>query len=157
MSEELKACPFCGSISVREGCDTPDAKWHYVECDDCHATSKADLGVSGAIENWQSRPIEDSLRKEIESLQSMTIVYHTKQVDALRAELELSRKIADEAIKQNEILTKQLQKEQDRNKLFIEVITAIASIIFTPRYAYRFTSTKRTRFQFFTHSFLQSY
>ena len=85
MSEELKACPFCGSISVREGCDTPDAKWHYVECDDCHATSKADLGVSGAIENWQSRPIEDSLRKEIESLQSMTIVYHTKQVDALRA------------------------------------------------------------------------
>jgi hypothetical protein len=28
--------------------------------------------------------------------------------NALRAELELSRKIADEAIKQNEILTKQL-------------------------------------------------
>jgi len=54
MTEELKACTFCGSLSVREGCDTPDAKWHYVECDDCHATSKADLGVSGAIENWNT-------------------------------------------------------------------------------------------------------
>ena len=44
----------------------------------------------------------------------MTIVYHTKQVDALRAELELSRKIADEAIKQTEILTKQLDEWEEK-------------------------------------------
>ena len=70
MSNEWKACPFCGSLSVREGCDTPDAKWHYVECDDCHATSKADLGVSGAIENWNTRPMEDTLRKQLEGMES---------------------------------------------------------------------------------------
>ena len=65
---KILPCPYCGSKSVREGCDTPDGKWHYVECDDCHATSKADLGVSGAIENWNTRPIEDALREQLDKL-----------------------------------------------------------------------------------------
>jgi len=102
MSEELKACPFCGSLSVREGCDTPDAKWHYVECDDCHATSKADLGVSGAIENWNTRPLEDALRTELDACKSVLADAETQrdmngaEIDTLRKQLD----IAVEALKE---------------------------------------------------------
>jgi len=97
MSEELKACPFCGSLSVREGCDTPDAKWHYVECDDCHATSKADLGVSGAIENWNTRPLEDALRTELDACKSVLADAETQR-DMNGAEIDTLLKQLDIAI-----------------------------------------------------------
>ena len=91
MSDELKACPFCGSLSVREGCDTPDAKWHYVECDDCHATSKADLGVSGATENWNTRPIEDALRAQhVAEMEAKVeaLEWRDKEICTLRKQLD---------------------------------------------------------------------
>jgi uncharacterized phage infection (PIP) family protein YhgE len=49
-------------------------------------------------------------------------------VDALRDELELSRKIADEAIKQNEILTKQLvELQSDKAELISQRDTWIGN------------------------------
>ena len=101
---ELKACPYCGSLSVREGCDTPDAKWHYVECDDCHATSKADLGVSGAIENWNTRPLEDALRAQHVAEMAAKVdalEWRDKEICTLRAELEEVKTMMDYTFRQN--------------------------------------------------------
>ena len=55
--DKLKLCPFCGGTPFI----TRDDIWHYATCPDCGATSQEDLGDSGAIENWNTRPIEDDL------------------------------------------------------------------------------------------------
>jgi predicted RNase H-like nuclease (RuvC/YqgF family) len=107
---ELKACPYCGSLSVREGCDTPDAKWHYVECDDCHATSKADLGVSGATENWNTRPIEDALRAQhVAEMETKVeaLEWRDKEICTLRKELYDARYEANLANRGFETVEKQ--------------------------------------------------
>lgn len=66
MSEELKPCPFCGSFAqlVSEG------KWHWVQCSNpnCYTIPWLDLGISGAIEVWNTRPIEDSLQEQVAEL-----------------------------------------------------------------------------------------
>ena len=71
MNEDLKACPFCGCENVTlifwddddDGDCTVDC--HGVKC--CNAFdywgSQTDV-----IAKWNTRPIEDALRAEIESL-----------------------------------------------------------------------------------------
>ena len=63
MSENLKPRPFCGSnnvVLVEPVADVPDElfKFAYVHCDDCHADGTPDLGSSGAVEQWNARPLE---------------------------------------------------------------------------------------------------
>ena len=84
MSEELKACPFCGSEDIT--IESFGEQRITACCSTCECNTGYMRDNLEAIESWNTRPIED----------------------ALRAELELSRKIADEAIKQNEILTEEL-------------------------------------------------
>ena len=54
MSEELRPCPFCGSEQSVQG---------YEELGWCSKCISNDV-----VNNWQSRPIEDSLRKQLEQL-----------------------------------------------------------------------------------------
>lgn len=74
MTEELKPCPFClgkNPIVVKDVQypDTPRARtWYAVECNVCDATGDWDLGESGAIEKWNTRPIEDALQAKINLL-----------------------------------------------------------------------------------------
>lgn len=68
MSEELKPCPFCGShATIRQ-----NFHGFYVECDniDCRAVGSWDLGASGAIEKWNTRPLEDALRARVAELEA---------------------------------------------------------------------------------------
>ncbi len=56
MSEELKACPFCGS----------KPKEFEVEALENHAgctNEKCIANVAMPVSLWQTRPIEDALRK----------------------------------------------------------------------------------------------
>lgn len=65
MSEELKPCPFCGSeVTIRYvrgfGMDTGN----WIGCNNCgHSYMWAD---ESGIEIWNTRPLEDSLRKQLE-------------------------------------------------------------------------------------------
>ena len=74
MFDEPKPCPFCGGknpIIVRDVQypDTPNARtWYAIECNICDATGDWDLGESGAIAKWNTRPVEDALRAENERL-----------------------------------------------------------------------------------------
>lgn len=54
---DLLPCPFCNSSAVIER----NGKWKYGYCPSCGAQGPADLGESGAIEQWNSRPREQEL------------------------------------------------------------------------------------------------
>ena len=56
MSEILKPCPFCGGTKI---CTEKGINLNY--CDNCSAESN--------IEHWNTRPIEDNLRKRIAELE----------------------------------------------------------------------------------------
>jgi Lar family restriction alleviation protein len=72
MTDELKACPFCGSENVEKLKNGHG--WNYVHCNGCGAEGSADLGESGAIEAWNARPIEDTLLTALEDLLSVVNV-----------------------------------------------------------------------------------
>ena len=119
MSKVLKACPFCGeqhkTNKIANIIDY-DGEGHPILGEYKNVVSMLVHGRNDFIplDVWQSRPIED----------------------ALRAELELSRKIADEAIKQTEILTEELnvwkpasittQLERDTLRKQVEEIKNVA-------------------------------
>lgn len=66
--EDLKPCPFCDGAAQLIHEDI----WHWVQCSnpECYTMPWKDLGVSGAVEVWNTRPIEDELRAEIERLKA---------------------------------------------------------------------------------------
>ena len=64
MSEELRPCPFCGSDDI-ESIDANN-NYHYMHCMKCGGDGTPDLGISGAIEMWNTRPIEDDLRAKLD-------------------------------------------------------------------------------------------
>jgi len=57
MSEELRPCPFCGGTNI---CTEKGINLNY--CDSCSAEAN--------IEHWNTRPIEDDLRKRIAELEA---------------------------------------------------------------------------------------
>ena len=59
MSEELILCPFCGKLDYVQYSSKNGAGC----CDDC-------MNLSGLVKNWNSRPIEDALRAEIDMLKA---------------------------------------------------------------------------------------
>ncbi len=63
--DELKACPFCGKNNGKI-MYSDSRNWKWVHCDKCGADGPADLGESGAIEHWNTRPIEDDLRHQLD-------------------------------------------------------------------------------------------
>lgn len=66
MSEELRACPFCGSKDIS---DVFMGEWNMpwrVYCHDCYAETAAFENKDNAIEAWQHRPIEDALQAKLE-------------------------------------------------------------------------------------------
>jgi len=66
MSEKLKACPFCG-----EAVRLITEPWQYIHCMNCHmefGIHKVDHGIS---DRWNTRPIEDALRAELEQARGL--------------------------------------------------------------------------------------
>jgi Lar family restriction alleviation protein len=64
---ELLPCPFCGKNNGLTLELTPsETTRHFVMCTDCGAEGPYDLGESGAIESWNTRPTEDALKTELE-------------------------------------------------------------------------------------------
>ena len=64
---KLKPCPFCGKDEAYLMTD----KWgnYYVECEYCGAQINPYDDKEIIVEGWQSRPIEDDLRKRIAELE----------------------------------------------------------------------------------------
>jgi len=67
MSEELKACPYCGGKVHRIGGDNEDVS-HDIECTKC-AYIFYDLSTGNGW--WNSRPLEDALLEENKRLKEI--------------------------------------------------------------------------------------
>lgn len=86
MSEELKACPFCGSKDVVINTDNHD--WYIFQCQRCECIYQTSYGTldkqakSLSIKDWNSRPIENELRAENERLKAENQRY--KDADTVR-------------------------------------------------------------------------
>jgi Lar family restriction alleviation protein len=71
MTDTLLPCPFCGSDAkvIRTDKDRRPYDWRYVvQCVECHAEGQYDLGESGAIETWNTRPLESALRAQLSEI-----------------------------------------------------------------------------------------
>jgi Lar family restriction alleviation protein len=64
MTDELKACPFCGSDKIH----LVAGMGYYVKCLGCGQDTNICDYAKEAVTVWNTRPIEDALRKEIEEL-----------------------------------------------------------------------------------------
>jgi hypothetical protein len=68
MSEELKACPFCGSnlIEKESIAESKEHGFRYMRCSICSATGKhVHFGKDNTAQDaWNDRPAEDALRAE---------------------------------------------------------------------------------------------
>jgi Lar family restriction alleviation protein len=88
VSEELKPCPFCGCNAVlHKTGDTGDG--YFVKCWGCDAETEGMLyGCDNdAIKQWNTRPIEDQLRAELDQHVMRLANAVGREVD-LRAEVE---------------------------------------------------------------------
>ncbi len=65
---ELKPCPFCGGTKI---CTEKSINLNY--CDNCSAESN--------VEHWNTRPIEDELRKRIAALKGVIEILEDQQRD----------------------------------------------------------------------------
>jgi hypothetical protein len=72
MSEELKACPFCGGKAI-----TLPRKGNWAGCASEH-------WIWMHTDAWQSRPIEDALRKQLEMAKEAIKI----SLDNLRSDAE---------------------------------------------------------------------
>jgi Lar family restriction alleviation protein len=89
MSDELKPCPFCGksaSIKVNHSVGGMGGEGWLVWCDTCGAEGTWDLGKSGAIESWNTRPLEDAFRDALEKV-SRALRREIETTNALNAEI----------------------------------------------------------------------
>jgi hypothetical protein len=108
---ELKACPFCEQpIEVKYDGELFD---FYISCGSggkksCRIFVCADT-EDEVIEAWNNRPIEDKLRKELETAKE---IIETKHNDLIKTEIEW-----DKSIEQIHDLQKELEKvKEERDK-----------------------------------------
>jgi Lar family restriction alleviation protein len=70
MSEELKACPFCGKdAGVLQSGIVQNLKFeHYVKCSNCGCLGPNKRVEERVCDVWNTRPIEDALTARIDVL-----------------------------------------------------------------------------------------
>ena len=131
---ELKPCPACGGVAEmkRQGNDYTKKRRIVVRCPACRL-ERADAAIHHSMEwlegvatkNWNTRPIEDALRAEVDRLkvaegEAMLVVEsQDASIAALKADLEKCRKAYGKLFNENAAL----QGEVDALKAKIEAIT----------------------------------
>ena len=137
MTEKLKPCPFCAGKNPRITTttaypDTPrETVWYAIECNICDATGDWDLGESGALEKWNTRPGEDALQKNIvswiEANNAATALINEQlaENERLRAEVERLHGVENSAASLYKLLTdlepqlRGLVRIYDERKVFL--------------------------------------
>jgi hypothetical protein len=71
MKKELRDCPHCadeGKPKLWEKCGSNE--YNFVSCEKCGADAKGSFEVDQAIEHWNCRPIEDTLRQDLQAVKA---------------------------------------------------------------------------------------
>ena len=97
MSDELKKCPFCGA-NEQEHEISEDEIHVWITCGNCYATSSRIHTEHHTDPDfaWNTRPIEDALRKDIMELQQERYAKEIETratIDALQAEIDALKSI----------------------------------------------------------------
>ena len=85
---ELKACPFCGSTDLAT--ESFGERRHCVVCEKCECSTGYMLDDDEAIEAWNTRPLEDALRAELEFAKN-DLATRLTELAAAQAEVERLR------------------------------------------------------------------
>lgn len=96
MTEKLKPCPFCGEEARVEKINLGKEGLFRVICPKClTATTHLREEEKNAVAEWNSRPIEDALQKELDESREDNVdnmEYHVAERERLKAENARLRK-----------------------------------------------------------------
>ena len=112
MTEELKACPLCGSKPII-ACDMNE---YWVLCEPCRCSGDMCGSKEEAIKEWNNRPIETALQERVDELEHLSKlgIKGGKKVDSvLKPEVQASINLMDE----NTALKQTLGKTIAENKV----------------------------------------
>jgi len=122
VSDKLKPCPFCGTKPHPITADLLTRPCFYYECENktCHAAEKGWHDTEQeAIDAWNSRPIEDALQAEIETLTGKldsakySDAQFREKAKLLQAEIDQLRKDNQALVQQVNALAGKLEKGGD--------------------------------------------
>ena len=74
-NNELKPCPFCGGVSKYMRHGTP-RKSCIVQCDDCGCELETGEEFEQSGDQWNTRQIEDSLKRQLTEAHEVIIKQH---------------------------------------------------------------------------------
>lgn len=87
--EELKRCPFCGEEARVEKIKLGKQGLFRVICPECLTATHLREEEKNAVAEWNSRPIEDALQKELDEAREdncENMEYHVAERERLKAE-----------------------------------------------------------------------
>ena len=91
MTENLKRCPFCGSEARVERINLGKEGLFRVICPEClTGTTHLQEEEKNAVAEWNSRPIEDALQKELDESREDNVdnmEYHVAERERLKKEI----------------------------------------------------------------------
>lgn len=132
MSEELKACPFCGGFIYSE--EYPDSIDLHCTSKNCVLTGKM-LWVKN-IEKWNTRPLEDALRsrgeeleRELEELKDRKVTELFNQSALDEKEIATLRLRVDGLARENTILSVANTIAEEENARLREMVDASTSAL----------------------------
>lgn len=96
MIEELKCCPFCGSNDIEVKKYYDDGWYWFVTCKNCKA-EKIHQFKGVAIQNWNTRPVEDVLRVALTKIAELCSVGGFISTDA---KFKIIKHTAEKALKE---------------------------------------------------------
>lgn len=95
MTEKLKRCPFCGEEASVEKLNLGKEGLFRVICPECLTATHLREEEKNAVAEWNSRPIEDALQKELDEARednADNMEYHVAERERLKAENARLRK-----------------------------------------------------------------
>ena len=90
--EELKACPFCGYDDISDE-ELGTHGYRYCACNGCGSASFEGTTKREGIENWNSRPVENSLARERDEARAIARKLYAEN-KRLKAYIEADRQQA---------------------------------------------------------------